>query len=63
MTWVRTRLALEAVPAGSELEVVLGPGEMLTNVPRNCAEDGHEVLLVAPFDGGRHLMTVRKRGA
>ncbi len=63
MTWVRTKLALEPLPSGEQLEVVLGPGEMLQNVPRNCAEDGHEVLSVEPLDGQRHLLTVRKRGA
>ncbi len=63
MTWVRTKLALESLPERAQLEVVLGPGEMLQNVPRNCAEDGHDVLNVEPLDGQRHLLTVRKRGA
>jgi tRNA 2-thiouridine synthesizing protein A len=62
MTWVRTRLALEALPEGAVLEVVLGPGEMLLNLPRNVAEDGHEVLAVEPAGPGRHRMQVRKRG-
>jgi TusA-related sulfurtransferase len=62
ITWVRTKLALEQLEAGGELEVVLGEGEMLKNVPRNCAEDGHEVVGVEPLEGGRHLLTVRKRG-
>jgi len=63
MTWVRTKLALEAVAPGDELEVVLGPGEMLVNVPRNCADEGHEVVNVEPIDGERHQLIVRKRGA
>ena len=63
MTWVRTKLALEALQPGEELEVVLGPGEMLSNVPRNFAEEGHGVGVVEPLDGQRHLLIVRKRGA
>jgi len=56
MTWVRTKLALEALQPGEELEVV-------SNVPRNCAEEGHGVGVVEPLDGQRHLLIVRKRGA
>ncbi len=62
LTWVRTKIALERIESGAVLEVVLGPGEMLTNVPRNCADDGHQVLSVAPLGAERHLLTVRKAG-
>lgn len=61
MTWVRTKLALEKLGPGERLEVVLGPGEMLSNLPRNAREDGHEVESLAPISAGRHLMIVRKR--
>ena len=60
MTWVRTKLALEALAAGQTLEVVLGPGEMLQNIPRNAREDGHSVDGPAPFDDGRHLLLITK---
>jgi TusA-related sulfurtransferase len=62
MTWVRTKLALEGLAPDGLLEVMLAEGEMLVNVPRNCAEDGHDVVKVEPLEGGRHLLTVRKRG-
>jgi tRNA 2-thiouridine synthesizing protein A len=55
MNWVRTRLALEELPAGDRLEVVLDPGEPLDSVPRSAREDGHEVAL----DGNR--VTIVKR--
>ncbi len=61
MTWVRTKLALEAVGPGDCLEVLLGPGEMLASVPKNCTEDGHEVLSLEPLGAERHLLTVRRR--
>jgi len=55
MNWVRTRLALEQLPAGERLEVVLDPGEPLESVPRSAREDGHDVTL----DGNR--LTILKR--
>ena len=43
MTWVRTKLELERLPAGTTLEVLLPPGEAETNVPRSAREAGHSV--------------------
>ena len=42
MTWVRTKLELERMAPGEELEV-RAVGEALENVPRSAAEAGHEV--------------------
>ena len=42
MTWVRTKLELERMTPGEELEV-RAAGEALENVPRSAAEAGHEV--------------------
>ena len=55
MNWVRTRLALEEMGAGEELEVVLDAGEPLDSVPRSAREDGHAVAV----DGNR--VTIVKR--
>jgi tRNA 2-thiouridine synthesizing protein A len=55
MTWVRTRLSLEQMPPGEELEVVLDDGEPLESVPRSAREDGHGVTV----DGNR--VVIRKR--
>ena len=43
MNWVRTRLALEQLGPGDELEVRLDAGEPLASVPRSAREDGHDV--------------------
>jgi tRNA 2-thiouridine synthesizing protein A len=43
MTWVRTKLALERMAPGEELEVRCAPGEALENVPRSAADAGHDV--------------------
>ncbi len=47
LTWVKTRLALEDLSAGEQLEVRLDPGEPLDSVPRSAREDGHEVAVEA----------------
>jgi TusA-related sulfurtransferase len=47
MTWVRTKLELERMAPGEELEV-RAAGEALENVPRSAADAGHEVSV----DGG-----------
>jgi TusA-related sulfurtransferase len=43
LTWVRTRLTLEAMAPGQELWVRLDPGEPRESVPRAAREDGHAV--------------------
>ncbi len=45
LTWVRTKLALERLHPGDELEVRCAPGEALENVPRSAREAGHEVTV------------------
>jgi len=45
LNWVRTRLALESMPVGGRLVVLLDPGEPLESVSRSAREDGHEVEL------------------
>ena len=45
MNWVRTRLALEGLPAGERLDVLLDDGEPLRSVPLSAREDGHDVTL------------------
>ena len=55
MNWVRTRLALEELPSGERLDVLLDAGEPLDSVPRSAREDGHAVAV----DG--NLVTIVKR--
>ena len=43
MTWVRTKLELERMAPGEELEVRCSEGEALENVPRSAADAGHDV--------------------
>jgi TusA-related sulfurtransferase len=55
ITYVRTKIALESLAPGEQLEVVMRQG-----VPRSLREDGHEVLAEGPLDGGLHRVVVRR---
>lgn len=62
LTFVKTRLLLERMPAGATMEVRLRGREPLENVPRSIEELGHEVLNLEPEDasGDIHRLVVRK---
>jgi TusA-related sulfurtransferase len=62
MTYVRTKLALEALEEGEVLEVLLRGSEPLRNVPRSAREEGHEVLALEPHGEGVHRLLLRKHG-
>ena len=47
LTWVRTKLALEAMLPGEQLRVLLAEGEAMENVPRSAREAGHVVSVRA----------------
>jgi TusA-related sulfurtransferase len=63
MTYVRVKLALEDLPEGGLLEVVLKGAEPVKNVPRSAREDGHEVLAFEPIDGVRHRLLLKAHHA
>jgi tRNA 2-thiouridine synthesizing protein A len=60
-TFVRTKLALEALPIGGRLEVVVDHAPARDNVPRSAAEWGQEVEGVAPDGPGRWRIVLIKR--
>ncbi|WP_439580297.1 sulfurtransferase TusA family protein [Elioraea sp.] len=68
MTFVRTRLLLDRMPAGAIATVRLTGPEPLGNVPASAHALGHEVVSVAPETPGREspsavwLVTLRKAG-
>ncbi|MBZ4419962.1 MULTISPECIES: sulfurtransferase TusA family protein [Myxococcaceae] len=62
MTYVRTKLKLEALEPGALLEVLLRGAEPLKNVPRNAREEGHEVVSLEARPDGTHLLVLRKQG-
>ncbi len=50
-TFVRTRLALEALPIGAVLRVIVDHEPATRNLPRSAAEWGQEVLGVTGLGG------------
>ena len=45
MNYVKTKLKLEMMDAGEQLEVWLDAGEPIKNVPMSLKNDGHKVVL------------------
>lgn len=60
-TFVRTKLALEALPIGGELRVIVDHEPALHNVPRSAREWGQEVLGTEALDDHRWAIDLRKR--
>jgi tRNA 2-thiouridine synthesizing protein A len=60
-TFVRTKLALEALPFGGVLRVVIDHAPAVHNIPRSAAEWGQEVLGVAALDERRWAIDLRRR--
>ena len=60
MTFVKTKLELERLAPGDQLEVLLTGQEPLENVPRSAVEAGYRVLAVTPAGDGRHTVLIEK---
>ena len=60
INWVKTKLALEELPQGEILEVIIDDGEPMRNVPRSAKEDGHRVLKVRPEGEGAYRLTIQR---
>jgi TusA-related sulfurtransferase len=61
LNYVKTRLQLERMEVGQQLEVWLDHGEPEEQVPRSLRMDGHEVRLLDP--GQSFVRIAVKRGA
>ena len=60
-TFVRTRLALEALPLGARLRVVVDHEPARKNIPRSAAEWGQEILAVDALPDGKWAIVLIKR--
>ncbi len=59
-TFVRTRLALEALPLGARLRVRVDHEPARRNVPRSAIEWGQEVAAVTEVEGGWAIDLVKR---
>jgi tRNA 2-thiouridine synthesizing protein A len=62
ITWVRTKLALEALETGEVLEVLVNDGEPLRNIPGSAKDEGHKVTAVRSGGNGTHILDIEKGG-
>jgi len=60
-TFVRTRLALEALPIGGILRVVVDHEPAIRNIPRSAKEWGQEVLGVTALPDQRWAIDLVRR--
>lgn len=60
MTFVKTKLELEKLQPGDELEVLLTEGEPLNNVPKTAVEQGFVVVEKTHVQGSIHRLVIRK---
>jgi tRNA 2-thiouridine synthesizing protein A len=60
-TFVRTKLALEELPIGAALRVIVDHEPAIRNLPRSATEWGQEVLGVTAVAPGTWAIDLRKR--
>ena len=61
-TFVRTKLALEELPPGAELDILLDHPAAYRSVPRALRDEGHEVLSVSPSPDQSSCAVLCRRG-
>lgn len=61
--FVKTKLKLETMRSGETLQVVLDPGEPVSNVPRSARDEGHQVVSISERSDGLFDVLLRKAGS
>ena len=61
--FVKTKLKLEKMGPGQTLQVVLDPGEPVSNVPRSAKDEGHTILAITERPDGLFDVLLKKSGA
>ena len=61
MNFVRTKLAIDKIKPGEQIEILLDDGEPIINVTRSVKDEGHRVLNVAPENGHFRLVVEKRR--
>jgi TusA-related sulfurtransferase len=62
ITFVKAKVAIEALSPGQLLELRINEGEAMQNVPRSLKEEGHRVISVMNNDDGTFRVIVMKDG-
>ena len=59
LNFVKAKIALEKIPVGDTLDVLLDDGEPIRNVPASFSEQGHEVLEILQ-EADHHRLRIRR---
>jgi tRNA 2-thiouridine synthesizing protein A len=60
INFVKTKLKLDEMESGRNLEVWLDQGDPIANVPRSVKDEGHQILKVDKLEDGYYRMVIRK---
>ena len=60
-TFLRTKLELEELPLGAELEIVVDFAPASENVPRSLRAEGQEVVSVEKLENRWRIVAVKRR--
>ncbi len=60
MTFVKTKLEMEKLGEGDQLEVLLTEGEPLENVPKTANEQGYSILKIEQIDNRIYKILIEK---
>ncbi|TVR04476.1 MAG: sulfurtransferase TusA family protein [Spirochaetaceae bacterium] len=61
-TFIKSKMAIDALDPGKVLSVTVDNSESAGNVPRSLSGEGHEVLSVDKAGSGRWRIVVRNGG-
>jgi len=62
MDFVKTKLKLEGMQNGQNLEVILDDDEPMRNVPRSVKEEGHKIIKVEKQGDNSFILLIKKGG-
>ena len=62
VTFVKAKVALEALDEGQILSIRMNDGEPVQNVPRSIKEEGHQILKLDDNEDGTYTLYVKKAG-
>jgi len=61
MNFVKTKLVLETMKSGDQLQILLDDGEPIQNVPNSVKLEGHDVLSQERSEAGHWTVVIRKK--
>lgn len=60
INFVKTKLTLEQLKEGEQLEVLLDDGEPIMSVPRSVKDEGHKIKKVKQQEDGHYSVVIEK---